>query len=148
MNEPITQFQGEYRWLSNFWPCRVPYLGLEYPSAENAYQAAKSSDEIVRRKFVTMSPAEAKRAGRKLPVRADWEEVKVHVMRRIVTIKFIVNPTLANKLIMTHPRQLIEGNTWGDTFWGQCPIGVGENHLGRILMGIRDEIIQYRLKEK
>jgi hypothetical protein len=87
------------------------------------------------------TPGESKKLGRRCPVREDWEEIKLSVMEELVRSKFS-NPKLSQKLLETNDKLLVEGNTWGDTFWGVCN-GRGENHLGKILMKVRSE-----LKEK
>ena len=46
---------------------------------------------------------------------------------------------LALALKYTGDAELIEGNNWGDTFWGVCN-GVGENHLGKLLMARRAQL--------
>ncbi len=137
----ITSFSGEYRFLSNFWMVPVTYEGITYPSSEHAYQAAKSLNPAIREVFFMLdSPAEAKRMGQQIIMRPDWEDVRINVMRDIVTAKFEQNEDLMDLLMATKGRDLIEGNTWGDRFWGQCPLGTGRNELGKILMGIRDDI--------
>ena len=136
----IDSFQGEYRFLSNFWKSDVTYEGDTYPTVEHAYQAAKTLDlemrEIIRD---DNSPFEAKKVGQCLEMREDWEEIKISVMADLVTQKF-AHKKLRRKLLATTSVDIIEGNTWGDIFWGVCD-GVGENHLGNILMDVRDEII-------
>ena len=133
----INSFQGDYRFLSNFWPVRVQLDGATYTTVEHAYQAAKTLDDrernTVRR---ALTPGEAKRAGRRVTKRADWEQVKIEVMRVLLQQKFR-SDYLHDKLQATRGHELVEGNTWGDTFWGVCR-GVGENHLGKLLMQIRD----------
>lgn len=137
----ITSFSGEYRFLSNFWMAPVTYEGITYPSSEHAYQAAKSLNPAIREVFFMLdSPAEAKSMGQQIIMRPDWEDVRINVMRDIVTAKFEQNEDLMDLLMATKGRDLIEGNTWGDRFWGQCPLGTGRNELGKILMGIRDDI--------
>jgi len=59
-------------------------------------------------------------------------------MTDLVRQKFS-NPQLAKQLLDTKDFELIEGNTWGDTFWGVCS-GKGQNNLGKILMQIRNEL--------
>lgn len=136
----IRTFRGKYYFLSNFYPCRIVWEGLEYPSSEHAFQAAKTLWPAMREKISTASsPAIAKSYGRRCRLRPDWEEVKLDVMNEILTIKFS-NPTLAAKLKATGDATLIEGNTWGDQFWGVCK-GHGQNHLGQILMRIRESLI-------
>jgi ribA/ribD-fused uncharacterized protein len=135
----IDRFHGEYRFLSNFWPARVMLGGQEYPSVEHAYQAAKSHSPAEREAIrTTASPGEAKRMGQRLACRrADWEEVKIEIMRDLVSQKFSGGPLL-DLLLDTGDQELIEGNDWGDTFWGVCR-DRGENHLGKILVAIREE---------
>ena len=133
----ISGFTGEYRWLSNFWPCKVEFEGKEYSSSEHAYQASKTVIESEREMIRSLStPGKAKRAGRKITIREDWDSVRLDVMKKILVYKFMRNKDLFNKLVQTGTVELIESNSWGDVFWGVCD-GKGENHLGRILMDIR-----------
>lgn len=134
----IDSFRGEYRFLSNFYVAKLYWEGYYWPTSEHAFQAAKSLDPDYRwavRNLAT--PGRAKRYGRLANRRADWEDIKIDIMRKIVKAKFDQNPYLMHGLIATAPQELVEGNAWGDTFWGVCN-GVGENHLGKILMEIRD----------
>lgn len=137
----IDSFRGTYAFLSNFHPATVEFEGLVYPSVEHAFQAAKSLDPAQRRMVQAARTAkDAKRMGRALTLRSDWEDVKVGVMCTCVASKFSLDPTLAQALIRTAPHSLVEGNTWGDTFWGKVD-GIGRNMLGRILMGAREQLI-------
>ena len=136
----IDSFQGEYRFLSNFWPAEVVFEGATYPTAEHAYQAAKSLDPVERQRIAASpTPADAKRAGRALKPRDDWETAKFDVMERVVRDKFTRHADLRRQLLATGDAELIEGNTWGDRVWGVYQ-GEGENHLGRILMRLRAEL--------
>lgn len=138
---PITEFQGEHRFLSNFWPTEVVHEGITYPSAEHAYQAAKTLDMSERRRIAAIrDPGEAKREGRKLTQRPDWETAKFTVMEQCVRDKFTRNAELAARLRATGDAELIEGNTWGDRVWGVYQ-GQGENRLGKILMKVRREML-------
>lgn len=135
----IDSFQGEHRWLSNFWPAVVLFEGETYPSVEHAYVAAKTLDLELRREIRTVnSPGSVKRIGRGITLRPDWEAVKLEVMEHLLREKF-KDPTLRSQLIATADQELVEGNHWGDTFWGVCR-GVGQNNLGRLLMKIRSEV--------
>lgn len=136
----IDKFDGQYRFLSNFWPCTVRLDGEQYPSVEHAYQAAKTTDRKERQHVRSASsPGEAKRRGRQVTKRADWDDVKLEVMEKLLRQKFSrVSDLRIRLLTATRGHELVEGNTWGDTYWGVCN-GVGENHLGRLLMAIRDE---------
>jgi ribA/ribD-fused uncharacterized protein len=130
--EPISSFSGEYRWLSNFSPSLVIYDGVVYPTVEHAYQAAKVHPSQ-REPFKYGTPGQAKRLGRQYVLRADWEQVKVYIMRELIEKKFIAHTPMAARLLATGDAELVEGNTWGDMFWGVCS-GVGKNYLGKLLM--------------
>lgn len=134
----IDSFREEYRFLSNFYPANFVWQGFFWPTVEHAYQAAKTLALEERIQILGLStPGQAKSMGRRITMRDDWDHIKVNIMREIVTEKFNQNSHLMYLLEETKPHNLIEGNTWGDIFWGQCN-GQGENHLGRILMEIRD----------
>lgn len=135
----IAGFFGEYRWLSNFWPCSVPYEGIIYPSVEHAYQAAKTLDLTDRHQIaLAITPGSAKAKGRRLKLRKDWATVKVEVMRKLIHTKF-EDEVLASKLKSTGDILLEETNNWGDRFWGVSG-GHGENMLGKILMEERKHL--------
>ena len=132
----IDKFEGKYRWLSNFWESPIWYEAARYPSVEHAYQAAKTFDEERREKIRLAKDAKvAKRMGKSVVLRPDWDKVKIGIMRQLVASKF-EDQELRDKLIETGNQELAEGNWWGDTFWGICD-GEGENWLGRILMDER-----------
>ena len=134
----IDSLQGEHRWLSNFWPINVFYEGRMYPSVENAYQAAKLHPSQ-RGQFLSCTPGQAKRAGRAGTIQPGWDDMKLGVMERLLAQKFFAGSALAGQLLATGDAKIVEGNTWGDTFWGVCR-GKGENHLGRLLMARREEL--------
>ena len=132
----ITSFSGSNRFLSNFWPCQVVLDDELYASVEHAYVAAKTLDLDLRHRIREYPTAgQVKRLGRQLTLRSDWESVKLDVMEELVSQKF-TDPTLRALLLETGDAELVEGNHWGDVFWGVCK-GVGQNHLGKILMKVR-----------
>lgn len=135
----INRFHGENGFLSNFYLCPIEYDGIIWPSVEHAYQAAKCADLYDRWKFKTMSAGQAKRMGRKIEIRPDWEHIKRDIMYNLVWLKFNQNPDMAKMLLDTGDALLEEGNTWGDKYWGTVD-GIGQNHLGMILMHIREEL--------
>lgn len=137
----INEFSGEYRWLSNFWPCTVMFDGHIYISSEHAYQASKTLN-LGQRAHIRLNcatPGQAKRAGQLVEKREDWDEVKINNMYIINLDKYIGNPSLRKLLVATGDLHLAEGNNWGDTFWGICGLK-GSNTLGKILMKIRTEL--------
>ena len=140
-NEEIRQFRGDRYFLSNFYPVQVEFDGAVYQSSEAAFQAQKTTDPALRAQFVGISANEAKKLGRQVELRPDWNEVKVGLMEQIVRAKFTRNEDLAMLLLATGDSTLVEGNAWNDVFWGvSLSTGRGENHLGRILMKIREEL--------
>jgi ribA/ribD-fused uncharacterized protein len=147
MADPIAEFSGEHRWLSNFWPCPMTgQNGLEYPSVEHAYQACKfrpgSDEHEACRTAPTAAAAKKlaagfKKAGKELP---GFQFRRMSLMLRLLRLKFAFGTPLALRLTATWPAELVEGNTWGDTFWGVCR-GKGENRLGQLLMTVRLELL-------
>jgi N-glycosidase YbiA len=141
LDGPITAFRGEFAFLSNFYPHAVTFEGETYPTAEHAFQAAKTLDPAERQKVRdAVTPAVAKRLGKKVALRDGWDTVRFTVMEQVVAAKFS-DPDLARLLLATGERELIEGNTWRDTIWGciQDKNGnwKGRNELGKTLMRLR-----------
>lgn len=129
----IDSFDGDYRWLSNFIPNSLGY------SVEHAYQAAKAKYPQDSQLILSApTPGKAKRYGKRIEVRDDWNEVKLLVMDSCVRIKFLDDDEFCKKLADTNDIPLIEGNNWSDTYWGVCD-GKGENNLGKILMSVRED---------
>ena len=135
----IKGFFNEFRFLSNYHLIVINYEGIEYPSTEHAFQAAKSFDVKVRQYIADLvTPKEARLAGKEIILRDDWESVKLQVMTDVSRIKF-QDPVLKEKLLATGDAYLEETNSWKDDFWGKCS-EAGQNHLGKILMMIRQEL--------
>lgn len=132
----ISGFQGAARWLSNFAPVNICYDGLCYPSVEHFYVAMKTTDKDVRKVIRDLPTAsEAKKFGKTITVRPDWEELKLRVMEYGLRKKFSKQPY---KWLLSETKgEIVEENWWNDTFWGVCN-GVGENNLGKLIMKIRD----------
>ena len=135
----ISEFRKKYFFLSNFYQREIMYEGVPYTCTESAYQAQKTLDKEERLRISKYDPETAKQEGRKLTLRDDWDNVKLKVMYEICMIKFTTYPDLKRRLLETGNEELVEGNDWGDTYWGVCD-GKGENHLGKILMRIRSEL--------
>lgn len=138
MTPTIDSFTGDFAFLSNFHPCEIEFEGIKFPTVEHAFQAAKTLSvhdrEAIR---AAATPGKAKRLGRKVDLRRDWNNIRVSVMEQLLRIKFS-DPWLRELLDITKGATLVEGNTWNDTFWGVCK-GKGDNNLGKLLMKIRDE---------
>lgn len=145
MIDRILSFRGKYAWLSNFHPCPVLFEDHIYPSVEHAYVAAKTLNPVIRDMVKTIvDPSIAKRYGRAFILRGEqregWDGMRVDIMRELLRYKFSAehNPDLRKKLDQTGSSILVEGNSWGDTFWGVYK-GEGKNMLGRLLMEIRSD---------
>jgi ribA/ribD-fused uncharacterized protein len=142
----ITRFHGEYDFLSNFYPCVITLDNADYSSIEHAFQAAKTHDPDERYEIqISESPAKAKRLGRQVPLRTDWETIKFTLMEDLVRQKFTRHSELGEKLVETGNSELIEGNTWNDRTYGAVwnkkqGKWIGKNHLGLTLIKVRDEL--------
>lgn len=147
-DKEIRGFFGEYRWLSNFHMCDVYYKGALYPSSEHAYMSAKSNNIADKKIFqkisgsngehIGPSAAQARKVGQNIPLREDWEQVKLRVMLECNLNKFLNNQDLLIKLFETEDKYLEETNWWNDVTWGvNYKTGQGENLLGRCLMKVR-----------
>ena len=136
----VGPFKGEYAFLSNFYPAQVEYDNIVYPTVEHAFQSAKTTSKEDRYRIAALStPGQAKQAGKQLQLRPNWESIKVPIMAELVYLKFANHPDLSRRLLATGDLYIEEVNQWGDTFWGTYK-GRGENHLGQILMSVRDEL--------
>jgi ribA/ribD-fused uncharacterized protein len=142
----ILRFSGDYRFLSNFYPAAVQLDTSYYPTVEHAYQAAKVTDPAKRREIqAAPTPGIAKGLGRRVTLRPGWDTLRLGIMADLLEQKFS-DLQLRNRLLATGQRALIEGNTWGDRYWGAVwqpktghPVWwEGENRLGKLLMELRE----------
>jgi N-glycosidase YbiA len=141
-SEPINHFTGSYFFLSNFYPVPVKFNNQTWASAEHAYQSCKTDDPTWKAYIANASsPGKAKSLARKAPRLTNWDMLKLHYMQLIIRAKFNIleNASICKSLLETGERELIEGNTWGDTYWG-IYLGKGENHLGKLLMERRSQL--------
>lgn len=144
LNPTINKFEGEYAFLSNFFPSEFIWEGLTFMTVEHFYQAMKSDDgDIITQIADSITPNIAKQRGKKVQLRPDWEEIKQSIMFAGLWMKFSQNPHLKFKLLATTNNILIEGNWWHDCYWGSCYCNkcqprVKLNMLGQLLMRIRD----------
>lgn len=148
----INKFDGEYAFLSNFYPSEIIY-GIDEEgkaicakTVEHAFQAAKAKNTDEALEILTAwSPGQAKKWGRRCVIRPDWDEIKNSVMHNYVNRKFAI-PELREKLLATGKEYLEEGNYWHDNYWGvcyceRCQGEIGQNNLGKILMTIRGKML-------
>lgn len=142
----IRDFRGEFGFLSNFYLSPVMVDGHMFLTVEHAFQAYKAKTQLDFDSVRSQStPGKAKRVGRSIELRSDWEEIKDDIMLKAVRDKFTHNGALAVLLLRTNDVELVEGNTWHDNIWGDCSCSkcqniVGENRLGKILMQVRAEL--------
>lgn len=141
----INRFNNAYAFLSNFYHCRIEYDGAVFPTVENAFQAAKyveNNKPAVYQEFASITPGEAKRRGRKLPLRRNWDNIRLSIMEELLRNKF-ADAVLKQRLLATGNHELVEGNHWHDNFWGSCTCdrcrNKGQNQLGKLLMKLRSE---------
>lgn len=141
----ITRFRGDYYFLSNMYPCTIyiSTLSTTFKSSESAFQACKCKDREDFKKFIPMDGFQAKAYSKVIKKEGkqweNWDNIKLSIMKSLIAIKFSEGSELAQRLLNTGDAELIEVNSWGDTFWGVCN-EVGENHLGNLLMERREEL--------
>ena len=141
MPDIITRFRGPFKFLSNLYPTPITYKGNTYCCLEAAYQAQKSLDPAIQERFANIRlPYKARGMGQRIKtIRPDWFDIRISIMEELLYIKFS-HPQLKEWLQCTGQNKIVECNTWGDTFWGIYN-GVGENHLGTLLMKVRDTLL-------
>jgi ribA/ribD-fused uncharacterized protein len=131
-------FRGVLGFCSNMHP--APVFG--YRTVEHDFVAARTQVSAERSLVRSIAdPIAVKRLGRRLRLRPDWNSIKLEVMERLVREKFTAPSHLRTLLLATRDVELVERNHWRDTFWGVCG-GRGQNHLGRLLMQVRNELLQ------
>lgn len=137
-------FRGNKYFLSNMFPCKIEYEGYIYNNVEAAFQAQKNDNHEYKHELTLMTGKEAKKAGRKVKLRSDWENVKNDIMLKIVRAKFDQNEKLREYLLKIPYSELIEYNTWHDNYWGHCTCPKCKNKfkhntLGEILSIVKEE---------
>jgi ribA/ribD-fused uncharacterized protein len=136
----IERFNGDFEFLSNMYPCDIEYEGVSFNSVEQAYQYHKTTSPKEKMNILRCNqPKKTKVLAKKFKyVREDWLKFRLGLMYRLLKLKFEI-PELREALLLTNGYELVEGNWWGDHYWGVCD-GVGENNLGKLLMKVRDEV--------
>ena len=138
-----------YGCFSNFSPHGIHLQGQYWPTVEHYYQAQKffgSEDASIMPVIqAAATPEEAASLGRctTRKLRSDWEHVKCSIMREAVLTKFITHKDIQAILLSTGDKLIVE-NSPTDYYWGCGQDNNGQNHLGKILMSVRQEIRQYR----
>ena len=142
----IDNFRGHHSFLSNFYPVKIFLWGIEYQTAEHAYQCQKTTtNSDWQMVYYAATPGLAKRIARCVAIRSDWDKYKLVVMREVLACKFS-EERMTNLLLSTGTQELVEGNAWNDRFWGVCR-GVGQNYLGKLLMELRENIRTIRAQQ-
>lgn len=146
--EQIKSFAGTHSVFSNFTPVRIEFENMIFGSVEHAFVASKTTNFRLRR-VVALIPAnkagKAKRLGRTFQLRSNWEKLREEFMKDFVRQKF-KKGLFKEVLLDTGVAEIIEGNYWHDNYWGDCSCEScvdipGENKLGKILMKVREELI-------
>ncbi|MGE3770012.1 MAG: NADAR family protein [Bdellovibrionales bacterium] len=149
--EPITFYEPEDEngWLSSLAPYEIVMNGVVWPTAEHWYQAQKFPNDPTLQEFLrrTSDPRTVKAIARdnKDARRADWDDVKVSMFYEANMTKFIKHPALWAQLLETGHAELVEQSPH-DPFWGRAANGTGENMVGVVLMYIRDELRNARMR--
>lgn len=152
----IPEFRGEYYFLSNYATTPFVWRNVKFTSGEQAFAYAKTffarpdvsnlvEGAVTEQSFFqaeilnASTPGQAKKLGRQVQINVpEWDKRKVQYMSEIISAKFMTGENLIGPLCNTGKKMLVEGNTWGDKFWGRCKDADGTwrglNTLGVILM--------------
>lgn len=142
----ISDFNGTYAYLSNGYDqanCPIPFAGLQFRTAEGAFQSQKCPEQA--HLFTNLTAKEAKRLGNNLPLRPDWNDVRDQVMYNVLNAKFSQTQVMRNRLLITGDAKIEPHNLRHDNYWGSCQCAecagkAKQNKLGVILMNIRDSL--------
>lgn len=154
----IDRFRDDHYFLSNMFPVRGGIElggGIRVPTSEHGYYLQKFPDPADQAQILAVEDGrEAKKVADRLeaqgkPITENWDEVKVEAMKRVLERKFAAGTRMAYLLLQTGEEELIEGNPWGDNFWGVSPPGnpEGLNWLGRILGETRTALRAQKFKK-
>jgi ribA/ribD-fused uncharacterized protein len=141
--------QEAYGYFSNFSPHQIKMAGQMWPTVEHYYQAQKfvgtPDESIIPRIRGAATPEEAAALGRDQQriLRSDWDLAKVNIMRAAVLTKFLTHLEIQTLLLSTGDQLIVEDSPT-DYFWGCGADQSGQNHLGQILMSVRQEIRQLK----
>lgn len=140
---------GELSNMASGYPLRVN--GEQIGSSEGLYQALRFpheptwQKEIIEQTNPMTSKMKAKKDGRRdQHSRPDWYEVQLDVMRWVLRVKLAQHPVMSGSLKRSGERKIVEKSA-RDTFWGavEGEDGVlrGQNHLGLLLMEVRELVL-------
>ena len=139
MNDPIFFYEHEYYVFSNFSSFMLEWKGKLWPTSEYAYQAERFEDEGKIRNMRSSHEAFKFAQDNKNLQVANWNDIKVGIMKEILKEKVKQHPYVMKKLLESGERELIE-DSWRDDFWGWGPNKDGKNMLGKLWMEVRSEI--------
>lgn len=136
----INSYTKIYRFLTNYWPCKVMLDGVEYPAVEHAFHAAKTTDPEDREFLLGVTAKRANEVSKEIPLPPGWDETRLKVMWNLSLQKYSSkNQELLDNLLGTGDEEILIGNIWHEKFWGYDFIRKqGENILGKMLVKIRD----------
>lgn len=146
-NRPIYFYENEFYVFSNFSSFAIEWKGKLWMTSEHAYHSEKFYDEKLKEQIKnTRSAHDAFKFSHahKDKYRPDWDQVKLDIMKEILQAKVSQHPYVKKKLLESGKRTLVE-NSWRDGFWGWGPNKDGTNHLGRLWMEIREEILSEKV---
>lgn len=135
----ITSFRDQYNFLSNYYIIPIEFNNKIFLSVEHAYHASKAlySPDWQTYCLTEESPSQVKLEAKKRKLYMSPED-KLRYMSQFVKYKFTAHSDMRDRLLSTGNLYIIEGNHWGDEFWGvDKQSGAGTNHLGQILMSVR-----------
>lgn len=148
--ERVCFYEQDFYVLSNFSAFSIKWKGLRFDTSEHLYhwlKFATSPDGRSARPTIADAVMAAPSAHEAFKLaernrqhrRADWDAVKVDLMREVLWAKVVQHEYVRRKLLATGDRELVE-NSWRDDYWGWGPNRDGQNMLGKLWMEIRAEL--------
>jgi ribA/ribD-fused uncharacterized protein len=139
--------------FSNFIPYKerltFPKTDIVLLTPEHYYQAYKSKNKQEQEKILTApTPGKAKRLGRKITLRPDWEDIKFSVMINAQWLKVIHETDYFNLVLNADAEDFIEYNNHHDNIWGHCLCNNCKNKPKENLLQQALLYVQKLIKEK
>ncbi len=143
---PLEKF---YIYFSPYTAHAIEIEGVVYPTLEHAYQCMRYTDSKIREEIrAAHSPVKAWEVSSKYKhlqiAEFKNEEYKLKVMKDLMRLKASQHEDVRNALIESGNMKIVKHVVTyppGDSFWDDGEDGNGANHIGRMWMEIRDEIV-------
>lgn len=149
---------GQYACMSNFYPCNFVDDDNQFNCSEQYFMYQKclmfdpENTELLNAILHSQNPTKIKQFGRQVRNYNDkiWSEQRYEIMKQANMLKFTQNNDICEILLSTGNEMLYEAakndRIWGIGYYANAVANVpihkyGQNLLGKVLMEVRDEIV-------